>query len=293
MTGRPIQAIAPGPGLAAATARPAGEGTEGTSAGPVREGAGREGRNEPPLTHTLTLADGTRARRALALLAGHPGGLSTPLLAQLGGDPPGRRGQSLTGTALRYAEAAGWVRRAGKTPGGHQQGPAVIWDITGAGREALAWAEAPRSGRTPASSRERPRRPEHPWADDAEERTRAGESVASTARRHGVDAGTVERALDRRGVPHGRAARPGWASDAKTRYEAGESALALARCYGVSRGKVAAELRKQGVQTRTRKQAWRARRARQATQAPPGQAKRPDSPRPREQRQDAVQDGGP
>jgi hypothetical protein len=92
--------------------------------------------------------------------------------------------------------------------------------------------------------------------------------VASIARRYGVDRKTVERALDRRGVPHGPAARPGWADDAKTRYEAGEPANTLARDYGVSHSKVTSELRKQGVQIRTPKQASQAKQACQASRAP-------------------------
>jgi transposase-like protein len=228
----------------------------------------RESRDQQPRRRKLTLRDGTRGRAVLALLAEHPGGLSTPRCAELNDGQSGQRELTWTGAVLRAAEAAGWVRRAGKTPGRWRQGPAVIWAITGAGREALAQAARPRPEPQLAPTREQPRPPEHPWADDAEKRTRAGESVASIARRHRVDRKTVERALDRRGVPHGSASRPGWADDATTRYEAGEPAGALARRYGVSHSKVTNELRKQGVQIRTPKQASQAKQAWQASQEP-------------------------
>ena len=287
-------AQSPGLGVAAPlSARSGAASAAGTRAGsrraskPLRspsQAAGAramgEVRGQQPRRRKLTLRAGTRGRAVLALLAEYPGGLSTPRCAELNGEPPGQKELTRTGGVLRDAEAAGWVCRAGKTPGRWRQGSAVIWVITGAGREAVAQAGRSRPEPPPASARERARPPEHPWADDAEKRTRAGESVASIARRHGVGRKTVERALDRRGVPHGRAARPAWASDAKTRYDAGEPADALARCYSVSHSKVTNELRKQGVRIRPPKQASQAKRAWKANQAPPEQPGSPFAPAP-------------
>lgn len=88
--------------------------------------------------------------------------------------------------------------------------------------------------------------------------------LISIARRHNVNRKTVERALDRRGIPHGRAARSPCAEDAKTRYEAGQPASALARLYRVSHGKVTNQLRKQGVHIRNRQQAAQVRRIKTA-----------------------------
>jgi hypothetical protein len=231
-------------------------------AGAARARAVREGRDRQPRRSALKLRDGTRGRAVLALLAEHPGGLSTPQCAELNGEQPGQTALSRIGAALRDAEAARWVRRAGKTPGRWGQAPAVIWVITGAGRAALAAAGRPRPAPQPAPARERPPPPEHPWAADAEKRVRAGEPVTLIARVHGVCPGTVGRALDRRNVPHGRAVPPPeWAGEAKALYEAGEPASALASRYGVSHNKLTRELRKQGVTIRNPKQARQAKSA--------------------------------
>jgi uncharacterized protein (DUF433 family) len=227
-------------------------------AGAATARAAREGRDREPHRPVPSLRDGTRGRAVLALLAGHPGGLPTTRCAAPDGGLEGKQVLVRTGEVLRRAEAAGWVARAGTAPGGWRQPPAVIWAITESGRAALGVAGQPR--RAPRPAQERPQQPEHAWAADAEKRARAGASVAVIARVHGVDVGTVRRALDRRGVPHGRAVPlPGWAGDAKPRYHAGESASALASRYGVSHGKVRNVLKQQGVNIRDRKQAKQAR----------------------------------
>jgi hypothetical protein len=109
----------------------------------ARVRAVREGRSPEPRRRTLTLRDQTRGRAVLTLLAGHPGGLSTPQFAALNGEQPGQVVLARYGAVLRDAEAAGWVERTGKTPGRWGQAPAITWMITGPGRAALTAAQPP------------------------------------------------------------------------------------------------------------------------------------------------------
>jgi hypothetical protein len=91
-----------------------------------------------------------RPQRIFDALAAHPEGLSTPQIAELGGEViTESRQQALThyGSILRYYERKGLIRRAGLAPGGWQRGPAVIWRLMDAHRmiRALA-AELPPEG---------------------------------------------------------------------------------------------------------------------------------------------------
>jgi hypothetical protein len=120
------------------------------SSGAARMRAVREGRDPAPRRRRLSLRDGTRGRTVLALLGGHPDGLTAPQCATLAGEQPVQRVVARFGAVLRDAGAAGWVRRAGKTPGRWGQAPAVIWVITGPGRAALAVPARPRRQPAPA-----------------------------------------------------------------------------------------------------------------------------------------------
>jgi hypothetical protein len=80
-----------------------------------------------------------RAKRIAAVLAEHPGGLSTPQIAELAGDDvsgPSRNNQprqvnlSRCGAILRRMEKRGEVARAGIVPGAYNNVPTGVWRTT-------------------------------------------------------------------------------------------------------------------------------------------------------------------
>lgn len=118
----------------------------------------------------------SRPVRILDALAQAAGGLSTPQLVALLGERIQDHQQALTkyGEVLRFRESAGHVERAGETEGSWQQGPAVIWRITSAGRAWLRECE-----------REASRAPVAGAAEDAEEaRLAAGRKALADAAQH-------------------------------------------------------------------------------------------------------------
>lgn len=88
----------------------------------------------------------SRTIRILRVLRRSPGGLSTPqLVAELAeGIEPLQKALTWYGGILRRHEDQGNVERAGRTPGGWQQGISTIWHLTDQGEKFLAYAdEAP------------------------------------------------------------------------------------------------------------------------------------------------------
>lgn len=75
---------------------------------------------------------GVLTRRILLALRGSPDGLSTPELARMW---DGRNALTICGNRLRWLRKRGLVRVAGRTSGAWQQGRAVIWSATEAGRQ--------------------------------------------------------------------------------------------------------------------------------------------------------------
>jgi hypothetical protein len=95
--------------------------------------------SERLMASTLAGEGESRAARIMRVLAASRRGMSTPDLVDALGEEHGSRQRILTlyGQALRERLASGQVIRAARTPGGHREGPAVIWNITPAGRDAL------------------------------------------------------------------------------------------------------------------------------------------------------------
>jgi len=94
---------------------------------------------------SLTARANARPGRILRALAEAPAGLSTPQLVEKLGERSAPNQQvmlSWYGEILRKREQRGEVARAGTVPGRWQQGPAVRWAITDAGRARLAEMEA-------------------------------------------------------------------------------------------------------------------------------------------------------
>jgi hypothetical protein len=73
-------------------------------------------------------------RQMLTALSREPDGLSTPELARLCMADARQRALTICGNRLRWLRKRGLVRVAGRTSGAFQQGPAVIWSATDAGR---------------------------------------------------------------------------------------------------------------------------------------------------------------
>jgi hypothetical protein len=90
----------------------------------------------------------TRIVRVLRILAEAQQPMSTMDLAATGGEQFRDRHAAACAymNALRTLEADGRVVRAGRTPGGRRQGPAVLWQITGCGRAWLGTVEQAAAG---------------------------------------------------------------------------------------------------------------------------------------------------
>jgi hypothetical protein len=227
-----------------------------------------------PATPAPPLKRGGRPHRVLALLAAHPDGLISRQLAELDGSGTGQRMLTRYGDALRALRDAGRVTAAGAIPSGRRNTLAIIYQVTDAGREYLAALEAPAPG--PPERR----RPEYPWAQEAARRNRAGESVTALGREYKVCAGTVRRALERRGIPvlrYGGKPRwrpqPEWAAEAARRYRDGEPRSALCTPCKVSDRRMTRVLTAEGVALRGRRETLRLRAspARQPGPQPDGQ----------------------
>lgn len=85
-----------------------------------------------------------RPERIIRALGLSPAPISTPDLVRLlaEGISPNLTALSWYGQILRRFEEKGLAVRAGKTPGGWQQPPAVTWRITDAGRQWIADRDA-------------------------------------------------------------------------------------------------------------------------------------------------------
>jgi hypothetical protein len=85
-------------------------------------------------------------------LAQHPGGLSTPELAERhdAGGLPRQKALTRCGNMMRSLEHHNLVRRAGTVRGSCQRGPAVIWQVTDEGR-AFAAEPAPAEAKAQAA----------------------------------------------------------------------------------------------------------------------------------------------
>jgi DNA-binding PadR family transcriptional regulator len=206
-----------------------------------------------------------RRHKILAALAAHPDGLISRQLAEQHGEDTGQQMLTRYGGALRALRDAGYARAARTVPSGRQNTPAIVYQITSAGREHLAAIEAPQP-----EPPER-RRAEYPWAADAARRYQGGESARALARDFHVSPGTVQRVLERCGVqiqqrvgrPR-RHPRPEWAAEAARRYRGGEPRSALCAAYKVCDRAMIRVLKAEGVTLRSPREAQRLwRRARQ------------------------------
>ena len=85
----------------------------------------------------------TRPTRILRALAAAPDGLSTPAIVEAlaEGIKPNQKALSWYGSILRSQVKQGNAEKAGTVAGHWQKGPAIIWRITGKGRELLAYIE--------------------------------------------------------------------------------------------------------------------------------------------------------
>ena len=224
-----------------------------------------------PGTSTPRFKRGGRPHKILASLAAHPDGLTSRQLAGLHGSGTGQRMLTRYGTALRTLRNAGHVIPAGTMPSGRQNTPAIVYQITDAGREYLATLEAPKP-KPPERQRA-----EYPWAEDAARRNHAGESVNALRQDYKVAAATVQRALERRGVPvlqhverPRRHPQPEWAAEAAQRYRNGEPRSALCAAYKAGDREMTRALKAEGVVIRGLREALqlRASLARQREQQP-------------------------
>lgn len=78
----------------------------------------------------------------IRMLAGAPDGLTSANLAPRATTQATlQRRQALVNTVLNRLRERGFVTRAGMVPGGWQQGQAIIWQLTEAGRRAMSATE--------------------------------------------------------------------------------------------------------------------------------------------------------
>lgn len=93
--------------------------------------------------HTFRFMTESRPVRIMRALAAAPNGLSTPaIVAELAeGVEPKQRALCWYGGILRNHVKMGHVEQVGKTPGGWQRRPAIVWAITEGGRELLAYID--------------------------------------------------------------------------------------------------------------------------------------------------------
>lgn len=84
----------------------------------------------------------SRPVRIMRALAAAPQGRPTPALVAELGEAAEPRALSWYGSILRSYAKKGHVEEAGRTPGGWQRCPAVIWRLTDKGREMLAYIDA-------------------------------------------------------------------------------------------------------------------------------------------------------
>jgi len=225
------------------------------SAAPDR-GGGRPGSFASRDGVTGPARPGGRQYKVLVALASHPGGLTSRQLAERHGEDTGQAMLTRYGQVLRSLRDAGHARAAGTVPSGRRNSLAVIYQITGAGREHLAATAAPRPQPAPHG------RAAYPWAAEAARRHQAGESPWALARDYRVSPGTVRRALERAGVPvrqrverPRRHPSPGWAAEAARRYRHGEPRSALCAAYQVSDRAMIRVLTAEGIILRSRREA--------------------------------------
>jgi hypothetical protein len=97
-------------------------------------------RQETAVARAVASSADRRTFPVLRALAANPAGLSTADLArQCHSDvKPWKYALTRTGGLLRNQRAAGRVRPAGTVPGSRPGGPAILWQITGEGRDFLS-----------------------------------------------------------------------------------------------------------------------------------------------------------